>query len=374
MDYAQERVTTLHALQDHTPAAPTDQAAVVVPMAQREYGSLATEQILSELEAVDPARVVVPLRASGDRVEPFCEWLDGYDLTLEVVWCDGARLADLLAANGLDGRRGKGRDVWLAMGRALQEKYVVLHDADTASYSRQYVPRLLFPLANGNAFSKGYYARVENDKLYGRLFRLFYTPFVRALETVYDAPVVEYLAAFRYALAGEFAATSELAANIRFQRRWGLEVGTLGEAYRNVGATGSAQVALGQYEHDHRSVSGPTGLSEMSESVASALLRVLIDHGIEPRPDALRERYRDAAGPLVDSYRLDARYNGLDTDAENERQQVSTYANAIGNPGPDDRLPAWADAPISPADVAEAVQTDLQTLEEHSPSTRHRSR
>jgi hypothetical protein len=65
MDYAQERVTTLHALQDHTPAAPTDQAAVVVPMAEREYGSLATEQILSELEAVDPARVVVPLRASG---------------------------------------------------------------------------------------------------------------------------------------------------------------------------------------------------------------------------------------------------------------------------------------------------------------------
>lgn len=363
MEYVQERVTTLHALRNRTPEAPTDRTAVVVPMTEREYGALATEQILSELEVVDPARVVVPLRAPRDRVGTFCDWLAGYDLTIEVVWCDGPQLATLLRVNGLDGQRGKGRDVWLALGRALEEEYVVFHDADTASYSRRYVPKLLFPLAHGNSFSKGYYARVENGRLYGRLFRLFYAPFVRAIQDVYDTPVVDYLGAFRYALAGEFAATSELASTFRFQRNWGLEVGTLGEAHRVVGFAGSAQVDLGQYEHDHRAVSGPTGLSEMSESVATAILQVLVDHGIDPRPDALIDRYTEVAESLIDSYRLDALYNGLDIDTEDEREQVSTYAGAIEPLGGDNRLPAWSHAPITSDEVAQAAQADLRALD-----------
>lgn len=363
MEYVQERVTTLHALRDRVPEAPTDRAAVVVPMTEREYGALATEQILSELEMVDPARVVVPLRAPRDRVVAFCEWLAEYNLTLEVVWCDGPQLAKLLRVHGLDGQRGKGRDVWLALGRALEEEYVVVHDADTASYSRRYVPRLLFPLAHGNSFSKGYYARVENGRLYGRLFRLLYAPLVRALQDVYDTPVIDYLGAFRYALAGEFAATSELASTFRLQRHWGLEVGTLGEVHREVGFAGSAQVDLGQYEHDHRSVSGPTGLSDMSESVADAIFRVLADHGIDPRPDALRDRYTETADSLIDSYRLDALYNGLDLDAEAERAQVSTYADAIGTLGGDTRLPAWSRAPITSDQVAQAAQADLHALD-----------
>jgi len=210
MEYVQERVTTLHAMRDRTPDAPTDRAAVVVPMTEREYGGLATERVLGELEAVDPERVVVPLRASPDRVGPFVDWLDGYDLDLEVVWCDGPAVADLFEINGLAGARGKGRDVWLALGRALEEEFVVVHDADTASYTDAYVPRLLFPLAHGHDFSKGYYARVENDRLYGRLFRLLYRPLVRAVAADRDAPIVDYLGAFRYALAGEFATTSDL--------------------------------------------------------------------------------------------------------------------------------------------------------------------
>ena len=63
MEYVQERVTTLHALTDHRPGAPTGRAAVVVPMTEREYGTLAAERVLSALEVVDPARGIVPLRA-----------------------------------------------------------------------------------------------------------------------------------------------------------------------------------------------------------------------------------------------------------------------------------------------------------------------
>ncbi|WP_224447513.1 glycosyl transferase family 2 [Haloprofundus salilacus] len=363
MEYVQERIATLHDLTDPAPSAPTDRAAVVLPMTEREYAGLAAERVLTELERVDPARVVVALRASADRVGPFAEWLSEYDLSLSVLWCDGPRLSSLLADEGLNGRRGKGRDVWLALGQALEEEFVVVHDADTKTYSRTYVSRLLFPLAHGYEFSKGYYARVENGRLYGRLFRLFYAPLVAALaEEHRDAPILDYLSAFRYALAGEFAATTDVARRLRVQRTWGLEVGTLGDAFSLAGFDNSAQVDLGSYEHDHRAVGGPTGLSEMSQSVGAALLLAVEDHGVEPVYGTLPERYRETARRFVRQYAADAAFNGLGYDRSAESEQVECYADAIVAPCDDDRLPAWADAPVSPGTVADLAEADLREV------------
>jgi glucosyl-3-phosphoglycerate synthase len=362
MEYVQERVTTLHALTDHRPDAPTGRAAVVVPMTEREYGTLAAERVLTALETVGPARVIVPLRAPAERVGPFVRWLDGFDLDVETLWCGGPRLADLLDERGLDGGRGKGRDVWLGLGRALDEEFVVVHDADTKTYSPAFVNRLLFPLAHGHSFSKGYYARVEDGALYGRLFRLFFRPLVRALDDATDtreAGIVEYLDAFRYALAGEFAATTDLVSRLRIQRGWGLEVGTLGETFAHAGFDGSAQVDLGRYEHDHRSVDGPTGLADMSRAVGAATLRAVEEGGVDVDYDALADRYREAADGLIRGYETDAAFNGLDYDRDAERAQVATYAEALGEPGPNTRLPAWRDAPVTPEEIGEAVRADI---------------
>jgi len=359
MEYVQERITTLHELRTPTPEAPTDRTAVVVPMTELEYGGLAAEGVLSELATVDPDRVVVPLRAPPEKVGPFREWLDSFDLSVEVLWCSGPRINELLADHGLNGEGGKGRDVWLALGQVLDSEYVVCHDADTKTYDRSYVPRLLFPLEHGHEFAKGYYARVENNALYGRLFRLFYVPLIRTLAGETDAPVLDYLSAFRYALAGEFAATGELVSKLRVQRSWGLEVGTLGDAYAHAGFEKTAQVDLGAYEHDHRAVSGPTGLSEMSSAVGDALFRVLSEHGVDPDYDTVADRYRSVAAGLVDQYAVDAAYNGLDYDRSDELDQVAAYSETVGEPGEDTRLPAWREAPISPAAVAEAAAADL---------------
>lgn len=364
MEYVQEQVATLHDLTDPSPTAPTDRAAIVVPMTEREYGGLAAERVLSELTALDPGRVIVPIRASAGRIGPFCEWLSEFDLRIEPLWCSGDRIEALLSEAGLDGKQGKGRDVWLALGCALstEAEYVVVHDADTRSYDRSYVQRLLFPLTREFSFTKGYYARVENGQLYGRLFRLFYTPLVRALQAAHDAreaPILSYLGAFRYALAGEFAATRAVAANLRVQRSWGLEVGTLGDAFREVSYEGSAQVDLGRYEHDHRSVGGPTGLSEMSAAVGGALLRAVEDAGLNPDYATLPAQYRETAEQLIDSYAADAAFNRLSYDPSEERDQVATYASSIGPPGPDTRLPAWANAPLDPAQVHEAAKADV---------------
>jgi len=353
MEYVQEAVTTLHDFGDAYPPAPTERAAVVVPMTERDHAALAAERVLRTLEELDLGRVVVPLRAGPDEVGDVVAWVESFDLPAEVVWCTAPAVESALAEAGLDGTPGKGRDVWLGLGAALagDAEYVVVHDADATTYSRAHVPRLLHPVANGFAFSKGYYARVENDRIYGRLCRLFYEPLVRALADAHDAPVVEYLGAFRYALAGEFAATADLAGRLRVQRGWGLEVGTLGEAFGAAGVEGTAQVDLGVHEHDHRSVGGPDGLGDMCTEVGAALFQALADNGVEPEYERLRERYREHAYRLVDQYAADAGFNGLDYDPAAEREQVDTYVAGIREPGRDDRLPAWRSAPLDPGVV-----------------------
>ena len=360
MDYAQDRITTLHDLGGGPPPAPVDEAAVVVPMTSREHAALAAERTLEALETVGPGRVVVPLRADPADVEPVVDWLASFDLPLEPLWCGGPRLAALLEDRGLDGEAGKGRDLWLGLGVAAAERpYVVCHDADRRTYSAADVPRLLSPLADGHAFVKGYYARVEDGRLYGRLWRLCYVPLVRALADAHDAPVLRYLEAFRYALAGEFGLTRDLARSMRIERRFGLEVGTLGEAFDAAGAAGTAQVDLGRYEHDLRAVGGPPWLDDMSHDVVDALLRVLEAHDVRPDYATLPARYLDAADALVRQYAAEARHNGLAYDAAEERAQAETYADAIAPPGPDDRLPAWTDAPLDPDEVSEAAAADL---------------
>jgi glucosyl-3-phosphoglycerate synthase len=365
MEYVQERIATLHDFGDARPQAPTDRAAVVVPMTERDHASLAAERVFETLERVAPGHVVVALRATDDQIDAIHEWLTSFDLEMTVLWCTAPSLETRLADVGLAGQIGKGRDVWLALGVAAAERaFVVVHDADAKSYSEQVVSRLLFPLARDYAFTKGYYARVENDRLYGRLFRLFVTPLVRTLADAHDAPLLQYLAAFRYALAGEFAMTAELARTIRAPRGWGLEIGTLGNAFDGAGFERTAQVDLGVHEHDHRAVDGPAGLGDMSREVGETLFHVLADAGVEPDFETLPDRYRAVADDLVGQYATDAAFNGLTYDATAERKQVRSYADAIVPPGPDERLPAWRDAPITPAAVRDIATDALESARE----------
>jgi len=353
MEYVQERIATLHDFDGTVPAAPTDRAAVVVPLTERDHASLAAERVFSRLERVDPACVYVALRAAPGQVGDVVRWVDSFDLDAEVLWCNAPAVESRLDERGLEEDAGKGRDVWLALGVAARHDYVAVHDADATTYSVAHVPKLLFPLANGYQFSKGYYARVENGRLYGRLFRLFVRPLFRALDEETDHPLVDYLLAFRYALAGEFAATSEVVRTLRVQPGWGLEVGTLGDAYDAAGFAGTAQVDLGTHEHDHRAVGGPEGLGDMCVEVGAALFHALAEHGVDLDYDALGAAYRDVARATIDQYAADAAFNGLEYDPAGERDQVAEYAAAVRAPGPDRRLPAWNDCDLDPETVRE---------------------
>lgn len=227
MEYVQERIATLHdfgglgtesgatdldtantadASGGAAHSSPIADTAVIVPMTAREHRNPAAARVLSELESLEPApaAVYVPVRADPDEIEPFREWLTSFSLPIRVLWCNAPTVDALFARAGLDGDFGKGRDVWLALGPAAAAgEYVVVHDADARSYTVDHVHRLLAPLAMdaGFEFAKGYYARIEDDRLYGRLFRLFYAPLLRAIASEHDAQILEYLQSFRYALA-----------------------------------------------------------------------------------------------------------------------------------------------------------------------------
>ncbi|WP_331235810.1 glycosyltransferase family protein [Natronorarus salvus] len=362
MEYVQERIATLHDLTDPVPDAPLSDSAVIVPMASREGGSAAADRTLAILSEVSPGEVIVPLRAPEAAVAEIDRWLSGFDLPLITLWCNGPRLTDLLSEEGLDGQGGKGTDLWLALGTAAERgEYVAVHDSDTTSYTAAHVPRLLAPLST-YGFTKGYYARFEDERLYGRLVRLFVVPLLRALSEEHDAAILEYLSAFRYALSGEVGMRAEVARAIRADPGWGFEAGTLGEAFSVVGSEGTAQVDLGTHEHEHRSVGGDSGLEAMAESVGEALCRAIEDGGVEPDYGRLPERYREHAEGLIRSYAADAAFNGLDYDAEVEREQVERYAGAIAPPCADPRLPAWEDAPIHPEEVLAAAAADLDAV------------
>lgn len=355
MDYAQEYVTTLHDLTDPVPAAPLSDSAVVVPIAGEHPTDVTPQHVFEALEAVGPESVVVPLRAPERTVTAFREWLEAFDLSVTVLWCNAESVESVLAKHGLGGAHGKGRDVWLGLGVAADRaEYIAVHDADASTYGERHVPRLLAPLAQDYAFVKGYYARVENGRLYGRLTRLFVAPLLASLRERHDESLFEYLSAFRYPLAGEFALTARMARQVRAQRTWGLELGLLGEAHAVAGRDRSAQVDLGVHRHDHRPVDGRGGLSTMADEVGAALFQVLVDHDIDPEYESLREHYLETTDRLVEQYAADALFNDLSYDLAAEREQVRTYATSVKPPESDTRVPAWTDTDLSPSAVLSA--------------------
>jgi glucosyl-3-phosphoglycerate synthase len=98
----------------------------------------------------------------------------------------------------------------------------------------------------------------------------------------------------------------------------------------------------------------------MSRSVGKTLLRSVLDHGVDVDFDTLEARYRATAEGLVDQYELDAAFNGFEFDRGHERDQISRYAEAVAAPtGPDDRLPAWTDAPLDADAIADAAAADV---------------
>lgn len=362
MDIKQERMTTLHDLcidekklmKTMHESVSERPVSVIMPMLYKEIKNNALGNIVKGLNKCDYLQeVVIPLAAKDEKefrqVKRFFKELKIPHL---VMWCNGPKIEKVLRelkSGGIDllKYRGKGRDVWLAMGIASIRSYAIaLHDADVLGYTEMIPTKLLYPLVEPELdfkFNKGYYARVSLEKriMYGRVFRLFLHPILESLveQLEPDPSFVRFLQSFRYPISGEFALTSDLARDLDIPGDWGIEIGIMAEMYRNVAPKRICQTDLGFYDHKHQAIgkSDEQGLKKMTGDILKTLLRVLIeeDHIQISRESliSLRVLYHKNAREIIRKYHADAHFNNLKYDRHAEETMVEKFSRQIMNAG-----------------------------------------
>ena len=322
--------------------------ALILPALASEMDGPALGPILEELKGAEYINeIIVTLGKAGKKeFNRARESFQVLNRPFSIVWNDGRRVQKLLAElseEGISiGQEGKGRSVWLALGLILargKSRVVALHDSDILDYNREMLGRLAYPLMSTHLayeFCKGYYARVTHA-MYGRVTRLFVAPLIQALEAgVGPLPYLRFMGSFRYALAGEFAMDMELARINRIPGDWGLEVGVLGEVFRNTSTRRVCQVDLvDTYEHKHQELSSedPTkGLAKMCTEIACTILRDLAAVGADLSKGLLRSlevAYLRRAEDMIATYAADAAVNGLSFDRHAEGLAVETFAQGV---------------------------------------------
>ncbi len=264
-----------------------------------------------------------------------------------VIWNDGPRMRQiqeqLEALSLAPGELGKGCNVWYCFGyvQAVGEAHAVaLHDCDITTYDRGMLARLFYPVAHPRfnyEFCKGFYARVAEGKLNGRVSRLLVSPLIRTMKKVHgEHPYLEYLDSFRYPLAGEFSMQMDVIKDLRIPSDWGLEIGVLSEVYRNYSTNRLCQVEVADnYDHKHQPLSADDvsrGLSRMSMDIAKSLFKKLATYGTVFDAGAVRTikaTYLRIALDLIESYANDAEMNGLSLDRDAEERAVELFASNI---------------------------------------------
>ena len=323
--------------------------ALVLPCHIREMGTKALRAIVRELKSVPYLKQIVigidgPARiGEWRRIHSFFSQLPQKPMLL---WNNGPRMQaffeTLDAAELSPGASGKGRNCWICWGYVLaseQARMVAMHDCDIATYSREMLARLCYPVAHpslGFDFCKGYYARVS-DRLNGRVMRLFFTPLVRALRTIIGHhPYLSYLDSFRYPLAGEIALDIDLVRRVRIPQDWALELGTLSEVFRNSSTRALCQAELcDSYDHKHQELSirdPEKGLNRMAVDIARSFFQRMAGEGIRLDSglfDTLLSAYERQAEDMLRFYAADAAANGLIFPRHEEETAVSTFVRSI---------------------------------------------
>ena len=372
--------------------AATRPMALVLPCLYSELEGPAMDNILAELSKVPYlSKIVIGLdRADEAQYRKALKFFSHLPQDHVVLWNDGPRLQALdakLQKKGLEPKElGKGRNVWYCFGYLLAEgkaEAIALHDCDIVTYQRDLLARLIYPVANPAfqyEFCKGYYARVANGTINGRVCRLLVTPLLRSLKKIFGLDdYVEYLDSFRYALAGEFSMRADVLNDIRIPSDWGLEIGVLSEVKRNYSTNRLCQVDIADaYDHKHQTVSfddEDAGLSKMSIDISKAIFRKLATNGVVFSLETFRTikaTYYRVALDFVETYHNDAMINGLTLDIHDEEKTVELFAENImkaglhflDNPMETPFIPSWTRVksalPALGEDFLAAVSEDIR--------------
>ncbi len=264
-----------------------------------------------------------------------------------VIWNDSPKMKkldnDFKKLGIAPDQPGKGKNVWYCMGYTYsrnEAKSIALHDCDIITYTRELLARLVYPVANPNfnyEFCKGYYPRIRNGTLSGRVTRLLVTPLLKTFKKVLGhRDYIEFIDVFRYPLAGEFSFKSRLLKEIRIPCDWGLEIGLLSEMQRNQAYNRICQVDIADtYDHKHQKLSENNisqGLSKMSIDITKTLIRKLAAQGDTFTYNTLRTlkaTYYRTALDLLEIYHNDAKINGLELNINEEEIAIELFSNNI---------------------------------------------
>ncbi|MEM6305125.1 MAG: glycosyl transferase [Pseudomonadota bacterium] len=335
--------------------AETRKISLILPCLYSELEGDAMPIILSELAQVTYLhRIIIGLdSATEDQYRHAKSFFKGLKQDHIVIWNDSPRMKALgarLEALGLSaGEPGKGKNVWSSMGYLIgcaDSAVMAIHDCDILTYKKEMLARLVYPVANP-AFpyqvAKGYYPRISGDGLNGRVTRLLVSPLLIALKRVIgDRDYLDYLRSFRYPLSGEFAMRTGILPDLRMPSDWGLEIGVLSEAWRNLAPKAVCQVDIADaYDHKHQDLSpdeANAGLNRMSTDICKAIFRKLAADGTVFTGNVfrtLKATYYRIALDLLEAYYNDARLNGLTLDRHKEERAIELFADNIMRAGND---------------------------------------
>lgn len=367
--------------------------ALILPSLYSELEGPALANIVSQLKTVPYlSEIVIGLdRADETQYRHALRFFSELPQHHRVLWNDGPALRALdkeLAALDLAPKElGKGRNVWYCMGYILatnRSESIALHDCDITTYRKDMLARLLYPVANpmfNYEFCKGFYARVADGKINGRVSRLLVTPLLRAMKRILgDNEYLDYMDSFRYPLAGEFSFRRDVLNDLRIPSDWGLEIGVLSEMHRNYSHNRLCQADIADhYDHKHQSLSADNdqgGLSKMSIDITKAIFRKLATQGVTFSNEMFRSikaTYFRIALDFVETYRNDALMNGLSFDIDNEERAVELFASNImkagqhflDNPMETPFIPSWNRVTSAVPDILERLRDAVEQDTKH---------
>ena len=268
-----------------------------------------------------------------------------------ILWNDAPKLKkldkELKSIDLAPKQMGKGRNVWYCIGMAIardEARSVALHDCDIKTYDRRLLAKLFYPVENplfNYEFCKGYYPRIADNKMHGRVARLLVNPLLTAMEkTIGKSDYIDFMKSFKYPLAGEFSFRRNILPELRISSDWGIEISILSEMQRNYSSNNICQVELADnYDHKHQILSikdSSKRLSKMSIDIIKTLVRKLATQGYSFSKETFRSikaTYYRSALDLIDIYRSDAQMNGLKFDSHNEEKTVELFALNIMKAG-----------------------------------------
>ncbi len=327
--------------------------SLILPSLYSELEGPALANILEELSSVRYLhRIIIGLdRADEAQYRMARDFFSKLPQNHVVIWNDSPRMkaidAKLDQLSLAPQEAGKGKNVWTSMGYLIacaDTSVMAIHDCDIVTYNAEMLARLVYPVANPMfpyQLSKGFYPRVGDGKLNGRVSRLLVSPLLIALKKVIgDRDYLDYLRSFRYPLSGEFALRTGILPDLRIPSDWGLEIGVLSEAWRNLGPHSVCQVEVADvYDHKHQSVSAEDeagGLNRMSTDICKAIFRKLAADGTVFTSNVfrtLKATYYRRALDMLEVYDHDAKMNGLTIDRHSEERTIELFAENIMRAG-----------------------------------------